>query len=71
MNIETKIFEEICNVLGQNKKMAGIQIVDHVTNTITESTPEGVFDMLDVLLEDWVVYFDVEEDAWELRRTMT
>lgn len=70
MNMEAKIFNAVCDVLEENVDMSGIQIVDYITNTIADSSPEGVFDMLDTLLEDNVLSFDVEENAWVLVKTV-
>ena len=40
MNMEAKIFNAVCDVLEENVDMSGIQIVDYITNTIADSSPE-------------------------------
>jgi hypothetical protein len=66
MSTETEIENSIMRTLENKQGIDGVTLVQRVISEVPSVDQDSVFSFLDVLLEDGVVYFNVEEDEWSL-----
>ncbi len=68
VHTETEIENSIMRTLENKPGIGGMTLAQRVMGEVPGVDRDSVFSFLDVLLEDGLVFFDDEEDAWYIAK---